>query len=380
MQQTQWIREASLGIGAAALGAMLAIVATIGLSEPVSELPLPIGLLVAGAVATQLLLLMLPWTWQFALVAAISAVQIATISVGSSSVPATVLVIAPFAVRCLVFTRREVRPRWSWPEYVIVAWIALHFVSTALFSVDVKSSAESAGLLTLGVVTYLAVYTGTATRERLIFATRAVLVVSVIASLLALAAYAAYLAVGSTIGIAFQPEIGYVPRGVAFEPNLLGSTSAGAAIAFLVLMRNPNPVVKQSQAVFGYWICLAAAAISLARGGAIGFLVAFVATLVFRGYERRSSPTRLVSVLPTLAMIGVLAVGSFALVASARTDTPLGDVSDQVSTKWEQLITGEGTVRQRLGETVIGFDRSRTLPHHRIGDRFLRSASHRLPA
>jgi O-antigen ligase len=355
VQRVRSASELSLGIGAAVLGVALALAASIGLSSPPSELPLPAGLFAVGAVAGQLVLLMLPWRWQFGLVAAVAAVQIATIGVGGATVPITVVLITPFAVRVLLFTRREVRPRWSWPEYVILSWVALQYVSTALFSLDKTASLESAALLTLGVGTYLVVYTGACTRERVVFAVRLLLLVSVLASLLALMAYAAYLAFGSTLGMAFQPEIGYLPRGIAFEPNLLGSTSAGAAVAFLVLMHERNAVVHQAWAVIGYWICLGAMAISLARGAALGFAIAFVASFLLRGRDRRDAHVRLVKVLPALTVIGGVAAVTLAL-AVAAPDTALGDIRDQLSTKWEGLMTGQGTVGQRLGETVLGFE------------------------
>ena len=342
-------------LGTAALAVAVAWVSAYDLAAPPSILPIPLGLAIGAGLVGLAVLLMLRWSQQLALFVFLAVAQVIAIKIDTTSIQVAVVALVPLGARVLLFTRREVRPAWGWPEWTAIAWVALQFVSTALFAPDVTTSLGTAGLLGIGVLTYLVTFTGVCTKERLIFAVRVMLLAAVSSAIVALGSLLAYYAFGSSGGMATLPGVGPVVRGVAKEPDLLGSTCGAAAITFLILSREDNPVVKRFWAVIGFWVCVAAMSATLTRGAIIGFGVALVAALLLR----RPTPARgirLVRAIAPLAGALLIGLGALVLVGARGSNGALGQLGEQGTIKLQGLFEASGSVRQRGGETLIALD------------------------
>jgi len=220
-----------------------------------------------------------------------------------------------------------------------------------LYAPDLTTSIGTAGLLAIGVLSYLVTFTGVCTRERLILAVRAMLAAAVTSAVIALAFLAAYFLFGVTIGMANLPGVGPVIRGIAKEPDILGSTCAAAAVTLLVLSREDNPVIKRFWALLAFWVCVAAMVATLTRGALIAFAIGLIAAIVLR----RRAPTRGIRVIKVMAPLTgalLLAGGALIVLGSQGTGSPVSQIAEQGSLKIEGLTQVTGSVRQRGGETL----------------------------
>jgi hypothetical protein len=358
--------QAPFVIGGAVLAVAIAYVSTFDLTKPPTDLPVPLGIAIGAGIAAIGVLLMLRWSQQMVLFAFLAVAQIIALKVGDTTVQLAVIVLVPLAARVLLFTSREVRPAWGWPEWTAISWIALQFISTFLYAEDLTTSIGTAGLLAIGVLTYLVTFTGVCTRERLILAVRAVLAAAVVSAVIGLLSLVAYFVFGVTIGMATLPGVGPVVRGIAREPDLLGSTCGAAAITFLVLAREDNPVIKRVWALLAFWTCVGGMAVTLTRGALIAFSVALLAALTLR----RRTPTqriRLIKVLAPLTGALVLSVGALVVVGSQGTNGPVAQISEQGAIKIEGLTQASGSVRQRAGESLIALNDLRLSPIFGLG-------------
>jgi hypothetical protein len=196
------------------------------------------------------------------------------------------IALLPLAIRVFLLTRRSLRSPWRAVEVAAIVFILLQFGTSYLHSVNVRLSLQSAGLLALGVMAFLVVSTGICTRERLIFAVRALLLAGLFAALVGDLLAISHALFGTNVGISGDLE---AVGGLAKEHDILGSTAASVAIVCLALSRERNPVFPRWFTVAGFWVSLGAVLGSLARGAWIGFAVAFVLLVLFR---RTSHPDR----------------------------------------------------------------------------------------
>jgi hypothetical protein len=257
--------------------------------NPVILLPAAAGSAGMGALVSQVpalgaglaLVILTTFSWEFltALLSLVSVINRPRPTIAGVNVQLAHIVLIPLAVRVVALTRREVLPRWRNVEFAIVGFGVLQFATSYLHSVNVRQSVQSAGLLALGVLAYLVVFTGVCTRERLIFAVRALLLAGLFAGGVAVASAASHSLLGTNFGISDKLQ---AAGGLAKEHDILGSMAGCTAIAFLVLSREPNPVFSRLFSLFGFWISLAAMLASLARGAWVGFAICFLLLVPFR--------------------------------------------------------------------------------------------------
>ncbi|MBA3300166.1 MAG: O-antigen ligase family protein, partial [Thermoleophilaceae bacterium] len=304
----------------------------------------------AGAGALTILTLM-PWRLLFVLMTGAAILNRFRFDVAGVTLQPAHLILVPVLLRVLLFMRSDARPRWRWPETVIVLFIAVQFVSSYLFAEVRLRSLLVAGLLLLGALAYLAVYFGVCDRKRLIFAARALLIAAMANSAIALLAVAAYYTVGSTFGVSVG-GIGAPAAGLAAEYNILGSMSASAALAFVVLMREDNPLFPRRYSLLGFWLCTGALVASLTRGAWIAFAVGLLASLLIR--RRATRRNRLAQIGLTSLALGVGLLGLFQI-AVAPSDVSSPDNAVVVRAQRLLLFT-EGSGQNRVSEwqTALG--------------------------
>jgi hypothetical protein len=240
-----------------------------------------------------------------------------------------------------------------------MGFVAMQFISSILKSVTVKPSLAVAGLLALGAIAYLTVYTGVCTRERLIFAAKVVLyaallnaTIGVIASLGHYATHAGIFNPFLSGRLGTHRGVSGLPRGLVVENNIYGSFTGAAALAFFVLMRERNPVFRRRFATLAFWICMVGLVLSSTRGAWVGFIIGFGALLFFRRpHGRRASPVAGVGIMAVL--VAVLAAGALWYSAQPPTtsvDTGTGS-SVALSTDAGTLLDfSSGTGASRLSE------------------------------
>jgi hypothetical protein len=128
--------------------------------------------------------------------------------------------------------------------------------------------------------------------------------------------------------------VGTPANGLNYEHDILGSFSASAALCYLLLAREPNPLFSRRWALVGFWLSLGAMMVSLSRSAWIAFGVGFIIMIVFlRRRVRR--PSRMAAVGIGVVAVGVLAAGAFGLVASGGAGS-LGNTA--VATQGSQLF------------------------------------------
>lgn len=232
------------------------------------------------------------------------AAQVAAVPFGSYSVPVAVLVAALLLVRALA---RADRLRLEGAEIAAVAFVGLLAVTSVLHAGDPTAALRVCALVAAGVGAFIGLSIGVTDHRAAISGLRWLLFVIVGNALIGIAAVGAHLLAGSFWGVRVleQPEGFPAAAGVAFEPNLFGSTCAIGAVLLLGLWRVRNPVIEARSAIIGFWLCAAGLVLSMTRGAWIGFAVGAVAVVLL---TRRDVGKR---------NVGRLFLGGAALLVSA---------------------------------------------------------------
>lgn len=356
------LRRGFLLVPATIVSAAGGLVSSMGLGKTTPNvLPIPAGLAVGLAAFGYILLQFLPWAVIFTLFAATGIASRLGALVGGVAVRAADIFIVPLFLRVFLLSSRKTRPAWRWPEWSLIAFVFVQFATSLLNAADKAQSIGSAGLLAIGMLSYLSTYTAVSTRERLIFAARVVLVILAGAGAVAIVAELLHLLVGSMWLMGNLPGTGPVVRGLSFEPDILGSTEGGGAMAFLILIREDNPIFTRGRAWLGFWLCLGAMLASLSRGALVGFLAAWVVALVLRRRPDRGPAIRLWRIMPTLSLVMVAALGVLVLSALPTVNlakTPIGFVQSEVSKKASDIFSSRGTASARLQEDLLALKQS----------------------
>ena len=131
--------------------------------------------LAGAAVGGVSMLAMMPWGVLYGLFVAVSMINKWQYDIGGNRLQPSELLLVPLAVRVFFMTRNQVGLRWRWPEWALVGFIAIQFVTSYLNAANHKESILAAGHLMLNALAYLLTYTVISSRERLIFAARVLL-------------------------------------------------------------------------------------------------------------------------------------------------------------------------------------------------------------
>ncbi len=298
-----------------------------------------------GAVAFLGMTLM-PWGILFALVVFAAQLSRLRVSVAGFGIQAGHVFLLAAALRLFVLNRRRIHPRWQLPDFALAGFAGMQFVSSYLHSQNKTQSYATAGLLLLGVGAYFVTTRSITTRRRLILAAKAVLWASIVGAGVAVLSLLAHLLIGSPVGI--QQGAGKLTvQGLAYEHDILSSTSGGAAIAFLVLLRERNPVVSRRTAIFGFWLCLLAMLLGQARGAWIAFGIVFVG-LHFLRRPRIRRPGGMERLGVSLVLLALLGLGGAWIASQAiggQSSNPLVISIQEKATQLLDFSSGSGAAR-----------------------------------
>jgi hypothetical protein len=309
----------------------------------------------AGGVLGFAFLLVLPWALLFALLTLLASIQndsygvVAGFEVGGFRVSPAHLVLIPFGIRAYLTTRENLRMRWGFPEWLLVAFALIQPVITWRKAPSPNASLGALGLVALGILAYLTVYMATCTHRRVLIAAKVFLWMVLLNALYGVVAMAAHVAAGTTFGISTRSAYGNGVYGLALEHDIFGSTCAMGAIAFYVLWRERNPIISSRISGPAVWICGAGMLLGLARGAWIGFGLAFLAVLILpRTRRRRIRGLERVGV--SLIVLATVGLGASYVLGSSST---LGEQLEGVEEKLGDLVNLDtGTGAARLGETA----------------------------
>lgn len=289
------------GVSALQIGATTGILSANGL------FPVPFGLVVGSGIGGYAVLSLFPWRVLFLLTAALTIFDKWAFAIGTASIRPAQLLLIPLAVRVFLMTRKEVRPAWGWAETLLCCWIVLEFATSVVNALVPSYSILTSGLLALGVLFYLTTYFGTCSRDRFIYAIRVLLLAGAASAIYADLAQVSFSALGTKFGMTILQGVGPAVQGLAYEPDILGSTCAALAIIFLALSKEENPIFPRWVCWAGFWVSVPAMIFSTARASWLAFGLAFIALHVL---PRRHGPytgIRLLRVLPTIVIALVVA-------------------------------------------------------------------------
>lgn len=307
----------------------------------------PLAAAGVGAVAASAFL---PWLLLFAGLAVAVTVQGSSATVAGATVRPEIVLVAIFALRA--FTLKE-RARFERVEWTLIAFMLVQVLSSLMHSVDAGASFRSVGLLGFGALAYLSTYTVMCDPQRILAGIRVFLGIGVLGAAAGIAALVSHYAIGTLFGVTSLETLGGFPAatGFAYEHDLFGSTSAAAAIAFLVLWRERNRAFSPRLSALGFWVCFAGTLLSLARGAWAGVAVAMVAVWL----TSREALLGMVKVVLYGALI--LGIGALLFVSFVSRDVTVGAstagaVSSQAGHVFD-LATATGAQRLIEWETSL---------------------------
>jgi O-antigen ligase/polysaccharide polymerase Wzy-like membrane protein len=305
----------------------------------------------------------LPWAALFVALGVAALGNRWGLEVGGVTIRAAQLLLIPFAFRTFTVSRWQERPRWVVPEWLLIGYISLQFV-TSYANADIRrASLEDALILAGGATMYLLAYTALATPARLRVAVRVILALSAIGALAGIGALLLYFAAGWSGGVELRQVrvFGGAPpvRGLAFEHDLFGSTCAAGAVAFLTLLRQGHLLFRRTTLRAGLAICMLGTLVSQARAAYVGLAVCGLVLYVVFPRHRRVGVPRVASVLVVGAVAGA---GSLWALQASTTDASAGGaalpaigsaVGYQIG---QSLNLSSGTGGQRLAKYRQAFD------------------------
>jgi hypothetical protein len=338
------LRDRGTGYDAAIL--VPAAAGSFGVAAVATQAPL-VG---AGAAGLVILTLM-PWRVLFFLLTFAAIASRFRYNVGTVTLQTAHFILVPFLIRAWLLTREEQRPAFRWPEFALAVFVGVQVVSSYLYALQTRKSLQVLGLLVLGTVTYLTVYSTAITRKRVIFAARVVLLACLVNSSTGLLALVAHKFTGSTFGLSISAN-GTPVAGLSHEYNIAGSMAGSAAIVFFWMMIEPNPVFSRRMAAIGFWISFVSLVASLTRGAWLTFVIALVAMLLL---HRRPIATRnrVGSFGALLIVLGVGVLGIFAYATATSGTAP----PNAIVARGDSLVNSSaGSGQARVSEWKLALD------------------------
>lgn len=335
-------------------GAGAALIAPVGLAGSAAGIAAAQNPLIGAGMGGLVLLSFLPWTGLFTALVGTAIANRAGYDISGLTLRIAQAVLVPFTLRAFLLTNPALRPRWRMAEWMLLAFVAVQYMSSFLLAVNVKQSLIAATVESVGAVAYFAIYASVVTPDRVRKAAKVFLVMGTLGAVVGILSLAGYYA-GSKFGIdfRFKPVVGGAPRvrGLSYEPNLFGSTCGAVAIAFFVLYREQSTLFSRKWTFRFMWISIVGMLLGQSRGPWLGFGAILVLYYVFRR-RRVVKPTRPVRTSALLIMVGLLGVGAFFVAGGQSQDAspnPLQAVFISLDDKLANIVnTSSGTGAGRL--------------------------------
>ncbi len=324
---------------------VLFLIATIlALVWVIGDSSLP-GLLVASAalaLAAIWLFVDYPWAAVVALIIAAAMPRFAVSIGGVNARPEHLVAILLLVALPLWLKRSQTAVRWIIADYVLVAYVAMNFFSSAFSSIQPSQTVKWAFQQMLAILPYFFLRILLVDPSALRRAVRVVLAVGVIEAIYGIVAFYSSQAFKTSFGVT-PDQYGTIPGTYAtqYEANILAAY-LGACSVMLLTMYLTNRSVKY---LFAFGITLLGMAISLSRAALMG--TAFALLLVLIRGMRLGSLNRQVMAKITAAVLCV------ALIAAP---TLLGFYTERFSSLEAADITADDNLRGRVVTTVVSYE------------------------
>jgi O-antigen ligase len=190
-------------------------------------------------------------------------------------------------------------------DYLLLAFVGMNYVGSAINSPDPKATLRWALLFTLACASYF-VSTHLLSSPRLLRnAMNIFLLVGAGEALFGLLCFVSNHLFGTTLGMGYYPVLEMPAiQGSHLEPNIFGSYTASFAVMFLAY--SLAKARQRSWYVLGFLVTTFACLLSLARAAWFGFLAGFLFVL---WYSPARSKVRLRKLIPTFAVLLLLVLG-----------------------------------------------------------------------
>jgi O-antigen ligase len=209
-----------------------------------------------------------------------------------------------------LWKKREQAVQWIWPDYLVLAYIALIFFSSIFMSISPPQTTKWAMQQVLAILPYFFLRLLITDRARFRWAFHALLAVGAVTTVYATLSFYSYLFFGTTFGVEVE-QYGDIPAayGLQFEANILGAYSATLAVMMLVMYLQK----RSDRYLYGCTFCgLVCMAVSLSRAAVGGALVAILLTGFF-AFRRRLLNGKVILRLAAASLGGMLIVAPVVL-------------------------------------------------------------------
>ena len=178
-----------------------------------------------------------------------------------------------------VWRTRAARVHWMWPDFLLLAYIALNFFSSLFMSVAPSQTIKWALQQVLAILPYFWLRVLITDRAMFRWAFRTLLVAGAVTCVYAIIAFYSYVFLHTGFGVELEQygvEGGNIAAtyGLQFEANILGAYSAALFVMMLVMYLHER---RRGYLIAGVFCGLIAVAVSLSRA-ALG--AAFIALLL----------------------------------------------------------------------------------------------------
>jgi O-antigen ligase len=243
---------------------------------------------IAGAIAIPIVVISMARSSQVAIAVLLAASAAPRLSIEIGGLRARPEHIVSGILICIIpflWKKRERPAKWIWPDYMLVAYVALVFFSSVFMSIEPGQTTKWAIQQGLVILPYLFLRLLITDRDRFRWAFRALLAVGATASAYAIICFYAYAFFNTTLGVEVEQYEGGVAAtyGLQFEANILGAYSGALAVMMLIMyLWEGGGKYLIGCTFFG----LIAMTVSLSRAALIATLLIFALAGIF-AFKRR---------------------------------------------------------------------------------------------
>lgn len=191
-------------------------------------------------------------------------------------------------------------------DYLVLLYVALNYVSSALTSPEPSATLRWAVLNNLAVLPYFFIRSFSSDGRLLRWLLRTVVWVGAIEGLYGIACFVSNRAFGTTIGVQ-AAQYGFAPGtyGTQFEANLFGSYT-GCAAAMLLALYLFREKGSGKWLLRGFLIAFAAVLISLSRGALAASALVFALLVLFAWRRKRLRARTMATLVASFAAISLV--------------------------------------------------------------------------
>jgi O-antigen ligase len=215
-------------------------------------------------------------------------------------VSALLLCATPFFWR-----KRQPQIRWIWPDYFLLAYLAMNLVSSTLNSIDPSQTSKWAVQQVLAILPYfwLRLFIPDMAAFRKAF--DRFLVIGMICSGVAMVCFYSYMFLGTSFGVETEQYVDIAGTfGLQFEANLLGAFSAALAAMLMAMYLFEG----RRKYLYGFaFLAMIALTASLSRGAVGGAVIGLLAVGIY-AYMRKRITVRVVTAIAVASICGALLI------------------------------------------------------------------------